>query len=168
MIGFIYAAKAGELIKLGFSKDPESRIRVLSCGNPFPCELLGYWVGTPDDERALHSKYSASRITGEWFSAANDLVAEIEARSETPKKSLMKSKAEIKSHIQRAVERAGSQKALAEALGISQQGVSYLMTDAKNISAEIAVAIDRYTNGEISKAALRPDLFSAASEGQAA
>lgn len=65
-------------------------------------------------------------------------------------------------HIQEAVKIAGTQKALADAIGISQQGVSYLLTDAKDISPEIAAAIDRFTQGKISKSELRPDIWSAA------
>jgi DNA-binding transcriptional regulator YdaS (Cro superfamily) len=64
-----------------------------------------------------------------------------------------------KAHIRRAVEIAGSQAKLAEGIGMSQQGVSFLLTRAKNVSVEVAVAIDRYTKGKISKAALRPDIF---------
>lgn len=61
--------------------------------------------------------------------------------------------------VKRAVEIAGSQQKLAKAIGISQQRVSHLLTTAPKISAEIAVAIDRFTKGAVSKEALRPDLF---------
>lgn len=61
--------------------------------------------------------------------------------------------------VRKAVARAGSQQALGDAIGVSQQGISYLLTAAPNISAELAVAIDKFTQGEVSKTALRPDLF---------
>lgn len=61
--------------------------------------------------------------------------------------------------IRRAVEKAGSQAKLAEVIGLSQQGVSFLINEASSVSAEVAVAIDRFTAGEISKEMLRPDLF---------
>ena len=66
-------------------------------------------------------------------------------------------------HIRRAVELAGSQRALAEKIGLSQQGISYLLNDAPQVSAEIALAIDRATNGQVRKEELRPDIFEAAS-----
>jgi DNA-binding transcriptional regulator YdaS (Cro superfamily) len=66
---------------------------------------------------------------------------------------------DISTRLKELVSRSGSQKAFADALGISQQGVSYLLNDAKRVSAELAVAIDKHSNGEISKAELRPDLF---------
>jgi len=65
--------------------------------------------------------------------------------------------------LKRAVEKAGSQKKLAAAIGLSQQGISYLLNSAERVSAETAVAIDRFTRGEISKEQLRPDLFGSAS-----
>lgn len=61
--------------------------------------------------------------------------------------------------IQKAIDIAGSQKALAEALNLSQQGVSWLLNDAPTVKAEYAVAIDALTQGQVSKHDLRPDLF---------
>lgn len=58
-----------------------------------------------------------------------------------------------------AVKVVGSQTKLAQALGISQQGVSYIINHASTVPAEIAVGIDRLTNGKISKFDLRPDIF---------
>lgn len=68
----------------------------------------------------------------------------------------------FKLFIQEAVKIAGTQKALADGIGISQQGVSYLLTDAKDCSPEIAAAIDRFTQGKISKSDLRPDIWESA------
>ena len=61
--------------------------------------------------------------------------------------------------LRAAVKAAGSQAKLAQAIGLSQQGVSYLINRTDRVSVEIAVAIDKATNGQISKAALRPDIF---------
>lgn len=65
----------------------------------------------------------------------------------------------VKELLKDAVKAAGSQSKLAEVLGISQQGVSYIINHADSVPAEVAVAIDRFTNGKISKSALRPDIF---------
>ena len=64
-----------------------------------------------------------------------------------------------KALLQKAVDVAGSQSKLAEALGISQQGVSYYLNQAEQVSAELAIAIDKFTNGQIKRSELRPDLF---------
>lgn len=61
-------------------------------------------------------------------------------------------------HIQRAIQLFGSQAALAERIGLSQQGISYLLKTHR-VSAETATAIDRATNGLVSREELRPDLF---------
>jgi DNA-binding transcriptional regulator YdaS (Cro superfamily) len=70
-------------------------------------------------------------------------------------------------HIEAAVQLKGSQLKLAEAAGCSQQHISYLLHEAVGISAEMAAAIDHATGGQIPRARLRPDLFSAPSQGGA-
>lgn len=61
--------------------------------------------------------------------------------------------------IKRAISLLGSQQKLAELTGLSQQGVSYLLNQAPRVTAEVAVAIERATSGQIRKADLRPDIF---------
>lgn len=62
-------------------------------------------------------------------------------------------------HIERAVSIKGSQAKLAKDMGCSQQYISWLLKDADRISANMAVAVERATDGEVSRADLRPDLF---------
>jgi len=60
--------------------------------------------------------------------------------------------------LQRAIEAKGSQAALADAIGVSQQAVSYWLKSAEGRpSAEYAVKIERETG--IPRHELRPDLF---------
>lgn len=59
--------------------------------------------------------------------------------------------------INKAINHYGSQAKLADAMGCSQQQISYLLK-AKSISAEMALKIDAATNGAVSKHQLRPDL----------
>lgn len=61
--------------------------------------------------------------------------------------------------LERAIKALGSQKKLAEAIGLSQQGVSYLLTQAPRIRAEVAISIDKATKGRVRKSDLRPDIF---------
>jgi DNA-binding transcriptional regulator YdaS (Cro superfamily) len=68
---------------------------------------------------------------------------------------------DTKSLIERAVEIFGSQKKLAEAVGCSQQHISLLIRGEVKVTAEIALAIDEATKGEISRRELRPDVFGA-------
>lgn len=72
-------------------------------------------------------------------------------------------------HIRRAIKQHGSQAKLAQAAGCSQQQISYLLTDAERISAEMAAAIERATEGHVTRHDLRPDLFGPAPKrGEAA
>jgi DNA-binding transcriptional regulator YdaS (Cro superfamily) len=66
----------------------------------------------------------------------------------------------IADHINHAVRIHGSQARLADAVGCSQQQISYLLT-AKKITAEMALKLDAATGGEVSKHVLRPDIFGA-------
>lgn len=61
--------------------------------------------------------------------------------------------------IAKAVEIVGSQKKLAAAAGCEQQTISKLLNRQRQISAEMAVALDRATFGGVPKHLLRPDLF---------
>lgn len=64
-------------------------------------------------------------------------------------------------HIERAVELLGSQKKLADAIGCSQQHISLLIRGAVKTTAEMAVKIDRATDGQVSRKVIRPDIFGA-------
>lgn len=66
---------------------------------------------------------------------------------------------DFKEHIRRAITICGSQKALADKIGLSQPGISWLLGEAKQVSAEIAVKIEKATEGQVSRSDLRPDLF---------
>jgi DNA-binding transcriptional regulator YdaS (Cro superfamily) len=64
--------------------------------------------------------------------------------------------------LQTAIEEAGSQAKLGKAIGCSQNAI----WQAKNrgtVTGEMAVAIERVTNGKVTKQQLRPDLFAEAS-----
>lgn len=65
----------------------------------------------------------------------------------------------LKDHIKRAIELRGSQAKLADAMGCSQQQISYLLK-ADSITAEMAIKVDMATGGAVSKRDLRPDIFS--------
>jgi DNA-binding transcriptional regulator YdaS (Cro superfamily) len=66
---------------------------------------------------------------------------------------------DFKRLIERAVEIKGSQAKLAADAGCSQQQISYLLNEANAITAEMAIAIDKATEGVIARGALRPDIF---------
>ena len=60
--------------------------------------------------------------------------------------------------LERAIKQAGSQGALALAIGVSQQAISYWFTkNGKTIPAEMVVAVEKATG--IPRHELRPDVF---------
>lgn len=70
---------------------------------------------------------------------------------------------EEKSALDRAIEKAGNQQALAELIGVKQQHVSYWKQKGrKRVPAEYCAAIEAATG--VGKHELRPDLYDAPSE----
>lgn len=60
--------------------------------------------------------------------------------------------------FKRAIEIAGSEHRLAKAIGYSQHAV-WCARQKGRPSAEMALAIHKFTKGEVPKEALRPDIF---------
>ena len=60
--------------------------------------------------------------------------------------------------LERAIIFAGSEAKLGVLTGYSQNAIWYAKRNGR-VSAELAIAVDRVTNGVISKSALRPDVF---------
>ena len=61
--------------------------------------------------------------------------------------------------IQKAVESAGGQAALARAVGVKQQHVWNWLNRDRRVPAERCADIERATNGAVTRAELRPDVF---------
>lgn len=64
----------------------------------------------------------------------------------------------FRAHIERAIALRGSQAKLAGEIGRSQQYISWLLKEAEQVSAEVAMEIQRVTEGGVTAAELRPDL----------
>lgn len=60
--------------------------------------------------------------------------------------------------IRRAINLAGSEKKLGDAAGYSQNAI-WAAKRKGQVSAEMAVAIEKATGGQVTKTELRPDLF---------
>lgn len=58
---FVYIAERENRLKIGFSAAPRRRAHQLHA------ELLCYFPGDLAAERALHHRFEADRIAGEWF-----------------------------------------------------------------------------------------------------
>lgn len=74
----------------------------------------------------------------------------------------------FRAYVERAVALHGSQVKLAKEVGCSQQYISWLLNEADQISAEMAIEFERATNATISRHELRPDIFGPLPKGEAA
>ncbi|MGY3393474.1 hypothetical protein ACVWW6_006065 [Bradyrhizobium sp. USDA 3311] len=79
--GSIYVIKAGENVKIGFSKDVQQRQRQLQTFFPFQLELLLSMPGSALTERQLHRRFKCSRVTGEWFRLTPDIEAFVQEKN---------------------------------------------------------------------------------------
>lgn len=75
---FIQAGAAGP-VKIGISRDVERRRGELQRLEREPLRVLATLEGTTQDERALHQRFAAHRLHGEWFSPAPELLAHVAA-----------------------------------------------------------------------------------------
>ena len=66
----IYFVKAGDYIKIGYSKDNksfESRISTIKTNCPFEIEILGKIEGGVEQERNIMNYFIKFHLRGEWF-----------------------------------------------------------------------------------------------------
>jgi len=64
---FIGDELGGDTIKIGWSRDPVTRIQQLQVGNPAPLKFLGCVAASRQIEPGLHQLFALSYVTGEWF-----------------------------------------------------------------------------------------------------
>lgn len=64
--GYVYFIRAGERIKIGFSKNPWGRLSEIKSSN-LDAEMIGVFPGTLEDEAAMHKKFHLFHISREWF-----------------------------------------------------------------------------------------------------
>lgn len=74
---WVYFAGAGDRIKIGWSRQVAQRLAQLQTGNAAAIQLLGVLPGARSKERALHARFAAARVSGEWFEATPELLAYI-------------------------------------------------------------------------------------------
>lgn len=67
--GFVYIARAGDALKIGFSATVKKRMTALAASCPIPIELLHTFFGNDARavEFALHIAMAEYRRNGEWF-----------------------------------------------------------------------------------------------------
>lgn len=72
--GWIYVIRDERgWFKIGFSLNPQLRLRKLQTGNPRPLALVSTWPGDAVLERLLHEHFAEHRGEGEWFAPAPEM-----------------------------------------------------------------------------------------------
>lgn len=69
----IYFIRCGKYIKIGYSSNPEQRLKELQVGNPHKLKLVNTMPGDSKTELSLHKLYDSKRVHGEWFRYEGDL-----------------------------------------------------------------------------------------------
>jgi len=83
--GFIYFAESGDLIKVGFSKDPLERLKALSSPNGEEIRMIGVLPNkTRYDEASFHHILAVDRVQGEWFKRSEGLMDFIRDNAVSP------------------------------------------------------------------------------------
>jgi hypothetical protein len=78
---YFIQADTGGPIKIGISRDVERRRGELQRAERQPLKVLATFEGTIQDESAMHARFAAHRLHGEWFTPAPDLMSHIAALS---------------------------------------------------------------------------------------
>lgn len=77
-VGWVYfiACTDSGRCKIGFTKgDPLKRLANLQTGSASEMSLIAMHPGPVESERALHEKFAADRLHGEWFRMSDSLRA---------------------------------------------------------------------------------------------
>lgn len=77
--GFVYFLRCSELVKIGFSRDPDLRAKNIASMSPLGLSIVGLHPATRRDEAYLHRLFAARRKHGEWFEWCSE-IAEVAER----------------------------------------------------------------------------------------
>lgn len=75
---FVYFIRGGDMIKIGYAKDPKTRLRDLQVGSPVRLEILVTIPGCHSVEKGIHARFRKLRSHGEWFRAEESLLDFVE------------------------------------------------------------------------------------------
>ena len=71
MIYFI--RQSNKFIKIGYSADPQSRLKELQTGSPSKLHIQAVIDGNTQTEKGLHEMFAHLRAKGEWFRYTDEL-----------------------------------------------------------------------------------------------
>jgi hypothetical protein len=71
----IYVLRADNIVKIGFTDDLAARVRTIISSTPMKVEFVGHMPGDRELERHFHSRFDATRFSGEWFVETDEMKA---------------------------------------------------------------------------------------------
>lgn len=82
-MGWTYCIRddASQAVKIGFSRDPERRLRQLQTANPNRLRLVSAMFSTDEFERMMHRSFAVHAKGGEWFDDSEGQVSALMARA---------------------------------------------------------------------------------------
>ncbi len=75
--GFVYFILVDDRIKIGYSTDVEKRVATLQTASGSRFETVTYRKGGRAMEARYHRRWADQRLSGEWFTATPELLAEM-------------------------------------------------------------------------------------------
>ncbi len=70
---YVYFARGGPYVKIGFSTNINGRIDTIRNAAPFAVEIAGLMVGDQSLETELHRKFKTHRVNREWFNWCEEI-----------------------------------------------------------------------------------------------
>jgi len=74
---YLIGSPDSPLVKIGWTDNPERRLRHLQTGSPVPLKILAVFEGGAIVEAKLHCRFAEKRQHGEWFDLGPDPVAAV-------------------------------------------------------------------------------------------
>ena len=71
----VYFIASRDALKIGFAVDVRARLSELQTGNAHELVLVATAPGTVEDERALHRRFAAQKVRGEWFRPDTEILS---------------------------------------------------------------------------------------------
>jgi DNA-binding transcriptional regulator YdaS (Cro superfamily) len=150
--GYIYAMRAEDIVKIGWSKKPEQRLSKVNSDSPVFVTLVGFVPGTLEQEQALHDLLSPWRMTNEWYRAWGAVAEFIAMLPPLPGKRKVDGIETVKGTMKLAayMDAVGAkEETIAEKIGASQSYVNRLKNGHVWPSAEMARRIMEATDGKV-------------------
>jgi hypothetical protein len=79
--GKVYFLRSGDIVKIGYSRDPTARIKSFKTAIPGELELLGCFDGNFESERQVQNLFADLNVGGEWYRATTGLIEWIESHT---------------------------------------------------------------------------------------